>query len=295
VSVSPDSIVCGVDAGPAAGELARVARDVANALDARLNLVHVVGTPSTRPPGARAGNDLDETVTMVDELTVALGDPNVARHIIRVGDPGRRIARFAEDSGAGLIVVGTRGNAPVTGDLGSVSVRVAADAPCPVLVVPAGLERHVKPDAWHGRTLLCGFDGSSPARSAACHTAMLASRLGASLRVVTVGTHVPPETVSDLLNSVQVAARGQAATRGGPVASLDVRHEFRGGDPVDELERVAAAATSPLIAVGSSGLNPRPAALLGAVARRMLRQARRPILVVPATSIAREPWSRPPV
>ncbi len=82
------------------------------------------------------------------------------------------------------------------------------------------------------------------------------------------------------------AVSSAAAQRGDHAPSLDVDHELRRGDPAEELERVAATATAPLIAVGSCGLNRRHAALLGSVARRVLRHARRPILVVPATSVA---------
>src|SRR5437660_688445 len=64
-----------------------------------------------------------------------------------------------------------------------------------------------------------------------------------------------------------------------------VYHEHRAGDPSWELERVAAAITAPLIAVGSRGLGPWEDALLGTVARRLLQTARRPILVLPAASV----------
>jgi nucleotide-binding universal stress UspA family protein len=296
-----DSIVCGVDGGPAAGELARVARHLATALDAPLNVVHVLGaspdalaggTVSARQTylrpvvGLRSDTEAD-ALARVNALTDALGDATVGRHVIRFGDPGRRLAKLAEDWSAQFIVVGSRGNAPVTGPLGSVSARLAADAPCPVLIIAPGLERHVQPKAWRGRTMVCGFDGSPQARAAACNAAILASRLGGSLRVVSVGPGVGRDSVDDLVRSAQAAVARWATHRGHPVVPLDVHHELRRGDPAEELERVAATATAPLIAVGSCGLNPRREALLGSVSRRVLDHARRPILVAPATSIAR--------
>jgi nucleotide-binding universal stress UspA family protein len=49
------------------------------------------------------------------------------------------IADFARETEADVIVVGTRGHAPVTGLLlGSVTQRLLHIAPCPVLAVPAG-------------------------------------------------------------------------------------------------------------------------------------------------------------
>jgi nucleotide-binding universal stress UspA family protein len=174
-----------------------------------------------------------------------------------------------------------RSSAPSTdGDalIGSVSSRLAADAPCPVLVIPPGLKRHVRPDAWYGRTLVSGFDGSLPSWSAARHAAALADRLNGSLSVVSVGTRV---------RNADVVRGLDGAVRSGDDAlpALDVRYEHRAGGPVWELERVAAAITAPLIAIGSRGLGPCEDALLGSVARRLLQSARRPTLILPAAPL----------
>jgi hypothetical protein len=99
---------------------------------------------------------------MLETVAEAIGDPTARRHAVPFGDPGRRVAKLAEGWGAQLIVVGTRGNAPVTDALGRVSRRLAADAPCPVLVIPHGLESNVFPLTWRARAVVCGIDGSSP-------------------------------------------------------------------------------------------------------------------------------------
>lgn len=56
----------------------------------------------------------------------------------RVGGAAQAIAQAAEDSGADLIVVGTRGHTSIGGLLlGSVTQRLLHIAHCPVLAIPA--------------------------------------------------------------------------------------------------------------------------------------------------------------
>jgi len=65
---------------------------------------------------------------------------------IRVGDPSSEIVEAAQAFGADLVVVGSRGRGAIRGlVLGSVSRRVAATAPCSVLVVPNAVRRSVEP------------------------------------------------------------------------------------------------------------------------------------------------------
>jgi nucleotide-binding universal stress UspA family protein len=51
------------------------------------------------------------------------------------GDPAKVLVKHAEEVGADLIVVGTRGHGPARSLLGSVSTGVVHHAPCDVLVV----------------------------------------------------------------------------------------------------------------------------------------------------------------
>ena len=292
------AIICAVD-GPAGSEVVRIAARLAELVDAQLEVVHVLGAqPSSAlsasaamAVGASAGDGLayeedereEQAIAMLDDLCATAEADSAARHVIRYGDPARRVAALAEERAAMLIVVGARADRR-NGDslIGSVSSRLAADAPCPVLVIPPRLERHVRPLAWHGRTLVTGFDGSLASWGAARHAAAPADRIDGSLSVVSVGTNVRrADVVRGLHGAVRLGDDGLPA--------LEVRHEHRAGDPVWELERVAAAITAPLIAIGSRGLGPWEDALLGTVARRLLQTARRPILVLPAASLLGQP------
>ena len=284
------TIVSAVDGSPESGQLARISAQLAGILDADLECVHVLaGQPSAAAvpvsacalPDDAGGDEEIEAHGMLDGICDAAGGAFASRRVVPYGDPARRIAAVAEERGADLIVVGTRGHdAAPDAVLGSVSRRLAADAPCPVLVVPPHLAPAVRPERWSNRTLVAGLDGSEPGWNAARHAATLAARLGGSLMLVSVGAHMPAsdEDIARRLHTGVARALGA----GKP---LEVRRDVRSGDPAWELERVASAITAPLIAIGSRGLGPLHDGLLGTVARRVLRAARRPILIFPATSM----------
>jgi nucleotide-binding universal stress UspA family protein len=67
---------------------------------------------------------------------VRSADGTVAQAHLMMGDAAREIIHLAEDLGAGLVVMGSRGRGGIRRALlGSVSDSVARHAHCPVLVV----------------------------------------------------------------------------------------------------------------------------------------------------------------
>jgi nucleotide-binding universal stress UspA family protein len=60
------------------------------------------------------------------------------RYVAHRGRPGEVLAQVARERGADLIVMGSRGLARMQAAVGSAVLDVLNDAPCPVLVVPAG-------------------------------------------------------------------------------------------------------------------------------------------------------------
>ena len=284
-SVQP-TIVCGVDGSAGSELLAGFARKLARTLGACLELVHVVGAPVVEPPGARDADPRRGAPTPPAASATRDDDDAVTTHrVVPYGDPARRLAVAAAQQQALLLVVGTHGLGPVADPLvGSVSSRLAADAPCPVLVVPTATPSQLRPELWRGQCIACGFDGSETGWLAARHAARFAARLGGSLRLVCVGPRRYGLTDLDVAMrelgelAVHDVDRADGATR------LPVSREMRRGDPAFELERVAAVRASPVLVIGSRGLGPSRGALLGTIARRVLQGARRPTLVVPATA-----------
>jgi nucleotide-binding universal stress UspA family protein len=123
------------------------AREIASALGARLDLLHVVEDPppaSFYEPGATPAfvhrpRPVDSSLERLRSFHEKVPGPDVeAGFHERRGRPARRIAAFAADHETDLIVIGTHG---LTGVehllLGSVAEKVVRRAPCPVLTVKA--------------------------------------------------------------------------------------------------------------------------------------------------------------
>lgn len=75
-----------------------------------------------------------QVVDEAKQTAAAEGAANI-RGFVKAGQPARSIVKFAEEHGADLVVVGSRGLGDVEGFLlGSVSHKVTSLAKCPVLV-----------------------------------------------------------------------------------------------------------------------------------------------------------------
>jgi nucleotide-binding universal stress UspA family protein len=137
------SIVCGVDGTEASRRAARVAGEFARDLHRRLVLVYVAHDPRTFPYGDPRLRELRHrrtvaTVRPMLERTAAVVPDVVAETRVMFGDPVDALIAAGAEEDAELMVVGSRGRGPVASALlGSVSARLAAVAPCPVVVVPS--------------------------------------------------------------------------------------------------------------------------------------------------------------
>jgi nucleotide-binding universal stress UspA family protein len=149
MSIFPTKILLATD-GSEEAELALVtAVDLANRTDSELHVVHVSGEyfpgpeivlerPSLLEERLReiereAREVLDAQVKKIEEA-----GGTVAEAHLRKGRPDKEIVNLAEEIGAGLIAMGSRGLGGISRALlGSVSDSVVRYASCPVLVVRA--------------------------------------------------------------------------------------------------------------------------------------------------------------
>jgi nucleotide-binding universal stress UspA family protein len=152
MSIFPTRILLATDGSEEAELAALRAVDIAEKTDSELHLVHVGVVPNflVSYPGAlgyerRLYEQIEvESRQLLRELSwrVKLAGGTVAGTHLRMGQVALEIVALAEELGAGLIVMGSRGLGGVRRALmGSVSDSVVRHAHCPVLVVRAQKEQ----------------------------------------------------------------------------------------------------------------------------------------------------------
>jgi nucleotide-binding universal stress UspA family protein len=145
-------------------------------------------------------------------------------------------------------------------------------------------------------TVLIAIDGSPSAKEAAAFGLELAADHAATATFVLV---VPALDVVPSYGFTPTAAVPHElrdndreplteALRLAEEAGVDANAELLRGDAVDEIVAYADTIDADLIVVGSRGHGALTSALLGSVSRGILREARRPVLVVRGTA-ARQP------
>lgn len=131
-------IAVGYDGTSEAKVALRRAERLARPSNARIKLLTVVTPPVAAPvmvPGAYAPESPPEPERVTQEGLDSIEAALAAESIRLDGDPATELVRECEE-GVDLLVVGSRGYGPLTRVLlGSVSRKIAGDAPCPVLVV----------------------------------------------------------------------------------------------------------------------------------------------------------------
>ena len=137
-----DTIVWASDGSVRDDRSLPVVRDLCARYASSLRIVHVVERlPGPPLPGLDVHAYEDRTVAKLKARTSALRRRGISAslHVVRgsLGQTADHIAEIAEAGDAQLIIAGARGRSACEGAvLGSVTQRLLAVAPCPVLVVP---------------------------------------------------------------------------------------------------------------------------------------------------------------
>lgn len=194
--------------------------------------------------------------------------------------------RAAEESGAGLVVVGSTDRGQLSRVLpGSTAERLMHGAPCPVVVVPHG---------WHPRggisRLGIAYTETPEGRVALESGLAVARRAGAKVRVLTAvkprhfgraaggrpGAEVT--TFDEAGAEREEVARDVVALAAELAPGVEVEIDVSAQDAAEFL--IATSEHLDLLVCGSRGYGPPAAVLLGGVSRKVTAAARCPVIVL---------------
>ena len=135
-------ILLAVDGSEHALNAARLASDLANAMNSRMLRIVVAYDripPYLGEPNMQIAivNRLKESEEILQKAVTAVGNVSAEIHTEPIErNPAEAIIEVAKNHGSDLIVMGSRGLGRMAGMvLGSTSQKVVAHAPCPVLIV----------------------------------------------------------------------------------------------------------------------------------------------------------------
>ena len=282
-------VVVGVNGGPAGSDALVLGRWMATTLGVRLIAAVVHPAPAAIGSGrvdaewvaARhraAQRVLDDARTALGEVAV-----EVDYRMVASSSAAHGLHDLAEQEGASAIVVGSGRDAPKERLLaGSTAERLLAGSVCPVAVAPAGLA--TQPGSL-GRLGVAYVD-TPDGRAALAEAARLARRTGSGLRLYTVVAEADaamPFLLGDdaerqFLETAKETYEQSLATAAASVPGVEVDWEVRAGNMVETLAELDEV---DVLFCGSRGYGPARRVLLGGVSARLVRRAKRPLVVVP--------------
>ncbi|WP_086851361.1 universal stress protein [Amycolatopsis kentuckyensis] len=260
-------VVAGVDASAAAFAAIRWAAREAAYRDTTLRLLHACVFEAAPPRGH------DEPDLLLEHVHRAL---RRGTEIAREAAPGIQVeARIrlglatdllpAESAGAGLLVLGSHGLGGLRGALiGSVALRVAAAAACPVVVV-RGYSRP-------GGPVVVGLDATESSE----HALQFALDEAAAHRAPVLVVHAYPDG-TDATEQRGLAARVATWARKYPALEITARAVR---DRVPSRALLQAAADARMVVVGTRGRGPVAGGVLRATGNALLAHAVCPVAVV---------------
>ena len=266
---------------------ARAAIDIVQKTGAELHVVHAWHSlPSTRFESyVRSQLEQEAHAVIAGQVELIEDDgANVAEAHLREGPAVDEILDLAEEVGADLIVIGSRGLGAVKRVvLGSVSEGIVRHATRPVLVLRRG--------GWPPERVVIGDDGSGAAEEAGELAAGLGRLFEAKVMMVRAypklpamdieGRELNARMVDDELRREERKLR-ERATRIQEAHEILPEIRLSAGDPAARLLEAAEEGGAPektLIAIGSRGLGAMRRLRLGSVSTKVLHAAKGPVLV----------------
>jgi nucleotide-binding universal stress UspA family protein len=284
----PPPILVGFDGSEHGRDALALGRALAATLSTRL-IVTVAYTPEQWlwAPGTADPMDRDERERIVAQAEAAFsGEDRIEVHTVASPSAAGALHAEAEHEQAQIIVVGSSHRGAMGRMLlGTVTQEVLDAAPCAVAVAPLGLAAN--PEIRFSR-IGVGFDDTPAAHDALAVAHLLARRAGAGVRLLWaahLATRALPLAFTSYLNydylqQVRAEVEDRLEQAAVPIREdISVGTEILHGQTISAL--VKRSERLDLLVLGSRGYGPLSRVLVGSVSRRVLNDARCPVLVVP--------------
>lgn len=290
-------VLLATDGSEDAGLALHAAVDLSERIGSELHVIHAwAELPSYAHPSITIATDAEFCEQKAQELLFEqldalqnTGATVAGTHLPR-GRPAERIVDVADQVGANLIVMGSRGLGTVKRLLlGSVSEAVVQLASCPVLVMRGGEE------AWPPARIVVGVDLSEESKGAAWLGTALGKVYGARVLLLLAYPKLP-ETMEDwgmtaLEDEDELRQRVWLRLK---MMSNELDSQFGYyprvrtvlGDPASIIQSAGEEGDQPaLVVVGSRGLGAVRRMMLGSVSTDVLRAAGGPVLICKPSSV----------
>ncbi|HEY7271899.1 MAG TPA: universal stress protein [Actinoplanes sp.] len=282
-------VIAGTDGGQAGRDALVLGQWAADVLGVRLVVAVVHPAPTAISSGRvdaewvadrhhAAEQVLDGTRELLKDASVP-----VEYRMVASSSAAHGLHDLAEELSAAVIVVGS-GRAAAKQRLfaGSTAERLLAGSVCPIAVAPAEMET---PPGTLGRIGVAYID-TPDGRAALDEAVRLARRTGTPIRLFTVVAEADaslPFLIGDdaeraFLHTARETFEESLARAAESVPDLEVDWEIRSGNVVETLSELDDV---DVLFCGSRGYGPGRRVLLGGVSTRLVRGARRPLVVVP--------------
>ena len=284
-------VIIGVDGGPSADDALALGQWAARTLGSPLVVTAVHPAPSALGSGRVDAEWVADrhraAEEVLDQARVALGEDagEATYRIVASSSAAHGLHDLAEELAAEAIVVGSGWAGPQHRLFaGSTAERLLAGSVCPVGVAPAAMET---PPGTVGRIGVAYVD-TPDGRAALAMAARLAARVGSPLRIYTVVSEVDAplpflvgrDAEHAFLETARETYELSLRRAAESVGACDADWVILTGDVVESLSEVTEV---DVLFCGSRGYGPARRVLLGGVSARLVRQARRPVVVVPRT------------
>lgn len=270
------------------------ATELAKRCSAKIHLLHTPVIPTyllmdlSYSPGPEAVTRiLNDSQAALDEQAKDLAAAGVEYFtVIREGTVHEVIRDYAKEHDVDLVVVGTHGRAGVSKLMyGSVTERVIKTVHTPIIIIPP--EGGTMPSS-----IVIAYDFSAPAKRAAEVACAIHQLFGGPLHMVHSYLDVWGEYTDRGAVVGEAAEKRRQALHLGLEEMLETESKelFSGeapsiqthlvtGDPAEGLLRVAHDVDATLICAGTTGKSGIERLLIGSVARRLLHDAKVPLLL----------------